>query len=593
MRAQVRRRSTRILHRLAVNSLAPVLIAALVTGTPASAHAGGVVGAGTAASCTDAALNTALAGSGWVTFNCGENPVTIDISTGTGTKAIAADTIVYGGGGWSGPGITISGGNTVRVFSIGSGVKLTLMGLTIADGFGTDFGGGGGIYNGGGSLTVNYCTFAGNTGGPGAAIYNDGGPLNVISSTFDGNIADFRSGGAIGGAIYNGSGSIDIAGSTFTRNQALAPFDGGTAGAIYNGTGRLTVSGSAFIENVGGEGGAVYSSGMLAVTNSGFTDNAGAFGGGISSFGTLTVTNSTFSGNVAAGIFGVGTGGGLANYGDASLTDSTFTDNSAGSSGGGIGNVGTLSVANSTFVGNSALPNSIATSYGGGIENFGMLSVTNSTFTGNSAATGGGGIENGSGNASPDATTVLRNTIVADSPSGGNCSGPITDGGHNLDDGTSCGFSAANGSLNNTNPQLDPAGLQLTTAGRRQTVALCTAAGVPAGCAAASPAIDAGDQRRLCRRAGEQPRPAWSSFVPAPATRIARSVPTRPTPRKACTGDCDGNGRVAINQLILGVNIALGLQPVAACPAFANAQGMVDIAQLIQGVNNALNGCAG
>ena len=87
---------------------------------------------------------------------------------------------------------------------------------------------------------------------------------------------------------------------------------------------------------------------------------------------------------------------------------------------------------------------------------------------------------------------MLRNTIVADSPSGGNCSGPITDGGHNLDDGTSCRFSAANGSLNNTNPQLDPAGLQFDD-GRMQTLALCTAAGVPAGCAAASPAIDAGD----------------------------------------------------------------------------------------------------
>ena len=346
----------RFLHRFAAPSLVSMLIAAFVAGPPATAHAGGVVGTGTAASCTDAALNAALAGGGRVTFNCGENAVTIDISTGTGTKAIAADTIVDGF--WNA--ITISGGNTARVFSIGSGVKLTLIGLTIADGFGTEFSGGGGVYNGGGSLTVNGCSFVGNTGGPGAAIYNDGGGLNVNYSTFGGNIADFRSGGAIGGAIYNGSGSIDIAHSTFTRNQALAPFGGGTAGAIYNGTGRLTVSNSTFIENFGGQGGAVYSSGMLAVSNSLFTDNAGAFGGGISSFGTLTVTNSTFSGNVAAGIFGVGTGGGVANYGDASLTDSTFTDNSAGTSGGGIGNVGTLSVANSTFVGNSALPNSIA-----------------------------------------------------------------------------------------------------------------------------------------------------------------------------------------------------------------------------------------
>jgi hypothetical protein len=58
-----------------------------------------------------------------------------------------------------------------------------------------------------------------------------------------------------------------------------------------------------------------------------------------------------------------------------------------------------------------------------------------------------------------------------------------------------------------------------------------------------------------------------------------------------CVGDCNGNDVVTINELILGVNIALGTQPVSACPAFANAQDMVNIAQLIKGVNNALNGC--
>ena len=58
-----------------------------------------------------------------------------------------------------------------------------------------------------------------------------------------------------------------------------------------------------------------------------------------------------------------------------------------------------------------------------------------------------------------------------------------------------------------------------------------------------------------------------------------------------CVGDCNGDGTVAINELILGVNIALGSLPVTECPEFANSQGNVDIAQLIKGVNNALNGC--
>ena len=58
-----------------------------------------------------------------------------------------------------------------------------------------------------------------------------------------------------------------------------------------------------------------------------------------------------------------------------------------------------------------------------------------------------------------------------------------------------------------------------------------------------------------------------------------------------CVGDCNGDGRVVINELIIGVNIALGSSPVSYCPSFANNQGEVDIAQLIKGVNNALEGC--
>jgi hypothetical protein len=59
-----------------------------------------------------------------------------------------------------------------------------------------------------------------------------------------------------------------------------------------------------------------------------------------------------------------------------------------------------------------------------------------------------------------------------------------------------------------------------------------------------------------------------------------------------CVGDCDGNGTVAINELIRGVNIALGMADVSTCTAMdANGNGIVAINELIQGVNNALNGC--
>jgi hypothetical protein len=65
-----------------------------------------------------------------------------------------------------------------------------------------------------------------------------------------------------------------------------------------------------------------------------------------------------------------------------------------------------------------------------------------------------------------------------------------------------------------------------------------------------------------------------------------------PTPTGAsCTGDCNGDHVVSIDELITGVNIALGTQSAGACPALQNADGEVDIARLISSVGKALNGC--
>jgi hypothetical protein len=61
---------------------------------------------------------------------------------------------------------------------------------------------------------------------------------------------------------------------------------------------------------------------------------------------------------------------------------------------------------------------------------------------------------------------------------------------------------------------------------------------------------------------------------------------------EVCVGDCDGNNMVTIDELILGINIALGKLSVNTCPAFANSQGVVNVAQLVAGVDGALNGCS-
>ncbi|HSN74097.1 MAG TPA: choice-of-anchor Q domain-containing protein, partial [Anaerolineae bacterium] len=112
--------------------------------------------------------------------------------------------------------------------------------------------------------------------------------------------------------------------------------------------------------------------------------------------------------------------------GTVEVSNSTFADNSANTGGGIYSNYGgTLTVSNSTFSGNRS-------NYGdggGGIYSGynSTLTVSNSTFTGNSANRDGGGISHVGSD-----TVTLQNTIVANSPSGGNCTGVITDGGGNL-----------------------------------------------------------------------------------------------------------------------------------------------------------------
>jgi len=49
---------------------------------------------------------------------------------------------------------------------------------------------------------------------------------------------------------------------------------------------------------------------------------------------------------------------------------------------------------------------------------------------------------------------------------------------------------------------------------------------------------------------------------------------------------------VTIDDLLLGVNISLGLQPISACPAFdRNGSGEVTVEELLLGIVNAQHGC--
>jgi predicted outer membrane repeat protein len=364
-----------------------VVVALLLLASPSRrALAGGVVGTGTPESCTEAALNAALAAGGSVTFNCGTSPFTLTVTT---RKAIAADTSIDGGGL-----ISLSGGGTTQVMMVNQGVSVALVNLAISTASAESSSGMGGAVSNSGALTVTDSTFSNNDAVDGGAIYN-AGTLTVTSSAFSGNtVLEIGASARRGGAIYN-SGTLTVINSTFSGNTA----DGG--GAIYD-------------------------------------------------TGTLEVTNSTFSGNGYCAIY---------SYGASTVTNSTLSGNS-----GAI--CSTAGVVRNTIVANSDLPLPSGVS----------CSLVSCACSGNQFIRCGGGPVG-------DATCALFGAGTCVPVDHGNCSGTITDGGHNLDDGTTCGFSAANGSLTNTDPDLDPAGLA-SNGGLTQTIALH----------AGSPAINTGDE---------------------------------------------------------------------------------------------------
>jgi predicted outer membrane repeat protein len=283
------------------------------------------------------------------------------------------------------------------------------------------------------------------------------------------------------GLAINGGGDVTVSG-----NQVVGVFQvsSNSFGEVKLTLRNLTIAdGAGAVTGLGTFGGGIYNSGTLEVVNVTFSGNSAEFGGAIytSGFANTTVTNSTFSGNSASW------GGGIDNspFPDytTTVTNSTFSNNSADFDGGGIVNDGPLKVINTTFshnstrfggagIDNSHAPFEVTNSTfsnnsGVGIYNSDILgnkkTVTNSTFSGNSV-----GIYNDSG------IVTLSNSVLVNNLSGGNCGGEffrVADGGYNIDSGTSCGFTQATGSLSNTNPLLDPAGLQ-DNGGRTQTIAL-------------------------------------------------------------------------------------------------------------------------
>jgi CSLREA domain-containing protein len=276
----------------------------------------------------------------------------------------------------------------------------------------------------------------------------------------------------------------DGAALTLYRLNVRGPGVSSLFSCITNLAGRLTIINSTVSRCSSTDGGGIHniadvnrrtgSNGTLTIIHSTLEDNSAisSGGGGILNGGTVTIIHSTLAANSA------GDGGGGIFGGTVTIIDSLLAENSA-RFGGGI-------ASDDVTIINSTLTDNFAWERGGGIYG-GFVRIENSTLAANSAGDEGGGIfgrfvriENSTlwrssiGGVSGTSQGTIANSIVAGARQlERNCEFGLftTDGGFNIDDGTSCSFSARLHSQPNTPPLLDPAGLR-DNGGPTTTIAL-------------------------------------------------------------------------------------------------------------------------
>src|SRR5258708_15964286 len=129
--------------------------------------------------CDDATLRNAInnATSGdTIKFGC-SGTITLGSTLGI-SKNLTLD--------GSGQQVTLSGGGSVQVLSVSSGVTFTLNALTVAHGSAPN---GGGLSNSGGTVSISNSTFANNNAPHGDGLYSTGGTANSTNSNFANNSA--------------------------------------------------------------------------------------------------------------------------------------------------------------------------------------------------------------------------------------------------------------------------------------------------------------------------------------------------------------------------------------------------------------------
>ena len=336
-----------------------------------------------------------------------------------------------------------------------------------------------------GTITLtNTITISGNTilDGTGHQITISGNGMQVFYVGYHGTVALVNLTVANGITTYGGgaidiqSGAVCATNCIFANNRAWSgdyPYSGvSCGGAIFNG-GSLIADNCQFMQNTAaGSPGEPGGSG-------GFNGGNGstAWGGAIYNLGNATIRRSSFisnsvaGGNGGAGGFGKSAGNG-GNGGDAY--------------GSAIYNVGTLLLQNSTVAANTTrageggmpgfrLPDYSMGASGRSGSAYGAIcgaNLVNDTVALNS----GGGISN----------CILANALLA-SNSLWNCSGAVTDAGHNLSSDASCVLTGV-GSMTNTDPKLGPLA---DNGGPTLTMALLPGSpAIDAGSAVGAPATD-------------------------------------------------------------------------------------------------------
>ncbi len=407
-----------------------------------------VIGTGTPASCTDAAIDAALpllvngvsgqGPGGTMTFNCGPDLHSIAVSA---QKFLSGQILIDGASK-----VRLNGQGITRLFHVALAnpgdpndrTEVTLRNLTMLNGFAQSDFGGAILVRTGARLDVDGVTVVSSRAGlAGGAIGSEPGTiLNVSNSIFNNNTAT-TSAGAIatsaittvnnssfsenvtetgqGGAIQSWVAALTIRNSTFTENRAGIIGNSGVGGAIYKQQSEILMTHSVLVNNrAANDGGAL----MLWQTSSVVEDseirnnrasdflNGGTGRGGGIYLGddasvltrrTMIEDNQAFQGGGAyASALNQGPGSTVVVGQNLRFWQNSRIRGNGASSGGGVyvagiglfnsGRIGRLSLLDSSIENNAAL------SHGGGIFSQGELLIGESQVRFNQAAQNGGGV---------------------------------------------------------------------------------------------------------------------------------------------------------------------------------------------------------